>query len=71
MPACAVPLATGHMEDQEVKVVERRAVSTESVKRFAVRSTKASAQLERRDVPAGFVRSPKVEHFLKQRQSRG
>jgi hypothetical protein len=64
-------LTTKHEEDQEVEIVERRPVSKESVKRFAARSTKASAQLERREVPAGFVRSPKVEQFLKQRQSRG
>lgn len=31
---------------------------------FVVRSTKASARLERREVPAGHVRSPKVQEFV-------
>jgi hypothetical protein len=35
------------IEREEVQVVERRVVNKESVKRFAVQSTKASAQLER------------------------
>jgi hypothetical protein len=50
--------------------VERRIVNKESVKRFAVQSTKASAQLERRSVPAGYIRSTKVERFLAERQPR-
>jgi len=50
--------------------VERRVVNKETVKRFAVQSTKASAQIERRSVPAGYVRSPKVERFLAERQHR-
>jgi len=40
------------------------------VKRFAVGSTRASARLERRDVPAGFVRSQRVERFLAERRQR-
>lgn len=35
--------------------MKRRVVSKKSVKRFAASSTKASAHLERRDVPAGFI----------------
>jgi hypothetical protein len=31
---------------------------------FVVRSTKASARLERRGVPAGHVRSAKVDEFV-------
>lgn len=31
---------------------------------FVVRSTKASARLERREVPPGHVRSAKVEEFV-------
>jgi hypothetical protein len=44
-------------------------MSRDAVKRFAARSTKASAQLERRVVPAGYVRSPQLERFLAERQS--
>lgn len=51
-----------------VVVVERRVVSKEAVKRSAVRSTKASARLERRTVPAGYVRSARVEQFLAERR---
>lgn len=50
--------------------MERRVVDKESVKRFAVQSTKASAQIERRSVPKGYVRSAKVEQFLAKRQSK-
>ena len=50
--------------------MKRRVVTKEAVKRFAVRSTKASTQLERRAVPAGCVRSAKVERFLAERQQR-
>lgn len=68
-----VPLISGHSDfgNSEVSIVQRRAVDKVTVKQFAVRSTKASAKLERREVPAGFVRSAKAEQFLKQRQSRG
>ncbi len=51
--------------------MERRVVSKQAVKRSVVRSTKASAQLERRTVPAGFVRSKRVERFLAERHQRG
>lgn len=38
---------------------------TAAVRRsFVVRSTKASARLERREVPVGHVRSPQVEKFI-------
>jgi hypothetical protein len=50
--------------------VKGRIVTKEVVKRFAVRSTKASAQLERRAVPAGYVRSERVERFLAERLQR-
>lgn len=60
--------------NEGVRVVERhveikgRVVTREAIKRFAARSTKASAQLERRVLPAGYVRSPKVERFLAERR---
>jgi hypothetical protein len=50
--------------------MEPRVVNQEAIKRFAARSTKASALLERRVVPAGFVRSAKVEKFLAERRSK-
>lgn len=46
----------------------RRVVSKDAVKRWAIRSTKASAKLERQVVPAGYKRPPKVERFLAERQ---
>lgn len=47
----------------------KRAVTSEAVRRFAARSTRASARLERREVPAGYVRSAKLERFLAERRS--
>jgi len=51
-------------------VERRRVVKKDTVKRAAARSTKASAKLENREVPAGFVRSSSVKRFLAARQSR-
>jgi hypothetical protein len=45
-------------------------ITKEAVKRFAERSTTASAKLEGRVVPPGHVRSPRFEKFLAERQSR-
>jgi hypothetical protein len=45
-----------------------RDVTSEAVRRFAARSTRASARLERRVVPADYVRSAKVERFLAERR---
>jgi len=45
-------------------------VTKEAVKRFAKRSTLASAALERRAVPAGYVRSARVVEVLARRQSK-
>jgi hypothetical protein len=50
------------------RATKKRVVDKNAVKRFAARSTEASAQLERRSVPAGYVRSAKVEQFLAERQ---
>lgn len=51
--------------------MERRVVSKAAVQRAVVRSTKASAQLERRTVPPTHVRSPRVTRFLAERRQRG
>lgn len=57
--------------DKEVLAVRRRHVVTkDTVKRAAARSTKASAQLENRVIPAGFVRSSTVKRFLAARKPR-
>jgi hypothetical protein len=57
--------------DKEVLAVKRRHVVTkDTVKRAAARSTKASAQLENRVIPAGFVRSSTVQRFLAARKPR-
>jgi hypothetical protein len=47
--------------------MQRRVVNPEAVKRSAIRSTQASAKLERRSVPEGYVRSPAVEKLLAER----
>ncbi len=48
--------------------MQRKIVTREALYRAAVRSMTASAALERRVVPAGFVRSTKVERFLATRR---
>ena len=63
---CGRPLV-----DEEVVAVDRRHVVTkDAVKRAAAQATKASAKLENRVVPAGFVRSSAVKCFLAARQLR-
>lgn len=52
-------------------MAKRRVVSKAAVKRAVVRSTKASAKLERRVVPATFVREARVERYLAERRQRG
>ena len=47
-----------------------RTVNKDALQRAVARSTKASAQLERRTVSARFVRSERVERFLAERRKR-
>jgi hypothetical protein len=47
-----------------------RVVDREALKRAVARSTRESAQLERRIVPTGFVRSERVKRFLAERSQR-
>ena len=47
----------------EVRGVKRKNVTRAALHRAALRSAKASAELERRGVPAGYVRSEKVKPF--------
>jgi hypothetical protein len=44
--------------------MKRKNVTREALCRAALRSAKASAELERRGVPAGYVRAEKVERFF-------
>lgn len=55
---------------REVLIVERRIVDRAAIKRAVARSTRASAQLERRVVPNGFARSERAERFLAERRKR-
>ena len=55
--------------DKEVESMERRTVNPDVVKSAVARSTADSARLERRDVPAGFVRSAGAERFLAERRT--
>lgn len=50
--------------------MEKRVVNKAAIKRASVRTTRDSAQLERRVVPAGFVRSKKTERYLAERRQR-
>jgi hypothetical protein len=55
-------VATERQTDK--RAVAKRAV----VKKVAARATKASAKLENREVPTGYVRSAAVKTFLAARQ---
>jgi len=61
-------MTTAH-NTEEVESMERRPVDTEAVKRAVTRSTIDSARLERRVVPADFVRSTGAEKFLAERHT--
>ncbi|MGV0675960.1 hypothetical protein ABQE62_07155 [Mycolicibacterium fortuitum] len=49
---------------------KKTAVGQTVVKKIAARATKASAQLENRQVPTGHVRSAGVQRLLSERQGR-
>ncbi|MCG8914220.1 hypothetical protein L6E12_00205 [Actinokineospora sp. PR83] len=48
--------------------MKRRVVSKSTVKRIVARSTAASARLERRMIPADYVRPESVTQFLIKRR---
>lgn len=52
------------------KAVEKTSVKKAVVKKVAARATKASAKLENRAVPAGYVRPASVKRLLAERQTR-
>ena len=49
--------------------VRRVVVSTEALKRAIARSTKASAKLEGRELPVGFVRPAAVQRWIDQQSA--
>lgn len=55
-------------KDAEVMIVERRIMDRAAIKRAVARSTRASADLERRIVANRFVRSERAERFLAERR---
>lgn len=50
--------------------MKRKNVTIEALRRSAMRSTRASAALENRAVPAGTSRSERVERFLAARKQK-
>jgi hypothetical protein len=53
------------------KNVSRKSVSASVLKAAARRATVTSAKLERREIPAGYVRTAKVTQFLNERHRLG
>jgi hypothetical protein len=53
----------------ERRTEERAAAKKAVVKKAAARATKASAKLENREVPTGYVRSAAVKTYLAARQT--
>ncbi|MFT4163759.1 MAG: hypothetical protein QM650_00780 [Microlunatus sp.] len=51
--------------------MNKKTVSTKARRQFVARSTKASARLERRVVPADHVRSTKVQKFVESLRAKG
>ena len=51
--------------------MKNRRVDSGAVKRAVAQSTRASAQLEQRVVPKGFVRSERAQKFLTERRTQG
>lgn len=54
----------------ERRTVKKTSVKKAVVKKVAARATKASAKLENRAVPAGYVRPASVKRLLAERQTR-
>jgi hypothetical protein len=52
------------------RLVKKAPVKKTPVKKVAARATKASAKLENRVVPAGYVRPASVKRLLAERQTR-
>lgn len=61
----------GKIQSRKGHAVARHTVSKDAVTRYATRSTKASAKIERRVVPASFERSDRVARFVAQRRPKG
>ena len=50
--------------------MERQTPKKAAVKKAVARATKASAKLENREVPAGYVRPAAVARYIASRQTR-
>jgi hypothetical protein len=66
MPEGGVAMERQTVKKAPVKTVVKKTV----VKKVAARATKASAKLENRAVPAGYVRPASVKRLLAERQTR-
>lgn len=60
---------TAERRSENGSIARRAVVKKAVVKKMAARATMASAKLENREVPAGYVRSALVTRFLAERQS--
>ncbi|WP_182111675.1 hypothetical protein [Actinotalea sp. JY-7876] len=49
----------------------RKVVPASTLRKVALKSRRASARLERREVPEGFRRTVQVENFVAKRQKQG
>lgn len=58
------------VDTSEGAAMTKQTVSSKTRREFVARSTKASARLEHRVVPAEHVRSVKVERFVKSLRSK-
>ena len=69
---CTQPVRRGcaTVDRREGATMTKQAVSAKTRRQFVARSTKASARLERRVVPAEHVRSAKVEKFVESLRSK-
>jgi hypothetical protein len=72
MPEGGVAVERRTVKKAAVKktVVKKTSVNKAVVKKVAARATKASAKLENRAVPAGYVRPAFVKRLLAERQTR-
>jgi hypothetical protein len=72
MPEGGVAMQRRTVKKAAVKksVVKKTSVNKAVVKKVAARATKASAKLENRAVPAGYVRPASVKRLLAERQTR-
>lgn len=56
---------------RDVQLMRQHIIDKAAVKKSVSQSTKASANLERRTVPEGFVRSERAQQYLAKRRQHG